>query len=305
VVDAAPATRRIVVVGDIATDVVARYRGSLHVGSDTQSEIASYGGGSAANVSAWLAHAGIRPTLVGRIGDDAAGRGQVDELTAAGVDVCVRIDDSLATGCVVVLVDSQGDRTMLPDRGANGVLAPDDLPPAVFESGGHLHLSAYPLLHQSSRAAALEALVMARAAGMTTSIDPSSVAPLRAAGAGAFMEWTRSVDLCIANLDEARLLAGLGSPPDIAKRLASSTYGQVVVKCGAAGALWSDGESVVSAPATDVDVIDTTGAGDAFAAGFLARWTADAPVTDALAFGAELAAVAVVTIGGRPGGIAH
>lgn len=293
------------VVGDVATDVVVRYRGSLHVGSDTDSEIAIYGGGSAANVASWLAHAGLHPTFIGRVGDDAAGRGQVDELTAAGVAVRVRVDDSLATGCVVVLVDSAGDRTMLPDRGANAALAPADLPAEMFAAGSHLHLSAYPLLHEHSRAGALEALVLARAAGMTTSIDPSSVAPLRAVGAGAFMEWTRGIGLCIANLDEARLLAGLGSPADIAKRLAASTYGEVVVKCGAAGALWSDGDTVVSVPAADADVVDTTGAGDAFAAGFLARWTAGAPITESLELGAELAAAAVVTIGGRPGSSSH
>lgn len=295
-----PVRARIVVVGDLATDVVARYAGSLQFGSDTRADIATYGGGSAGNVTAWLAATGVPAVFICRVGNDDAGRGQVARLTDAGVDVRVSIDPCLATGAVVVLVDSEGERTMLPDRGANAALAPSDLPPEVFAKGGHLHLSGYPLLHESSRPAAQAALTMARSAGMTSSVDPSSVAPLRDAGADLFMEWTRGTDLCIANLDEARLLAGLGSPADIAKRLATSTYGEVVIKCGAAGAVWSDGSAVESVPAAPTQAMDSTGAGDAFAAGFLARWTADVPAVECLRAGALLAAKAVGRSGGRP-----
>jgi ribokinase len=214
--------------------------------------------------------------------------------------VRVTIDADRSTGCVVVLVNALGERTMLPDRGANAALSPADLPPDVFARGGHLHLSGYPLLEESSRAAALSALRLARGAGMTISVDPSSAAPLEAVGPARFLEWTHAADLCIANLDEARVLAGSGTPQEVARRLASSAYREVVVKLGAAGAIWSDGDSVVEVPSVRAEVIDTTGAGDAFAAGFLAIWTAGGSPEDALPAGTRLAAAAVAAVGARP-----
>jgi sugar/nucleoside kinase (ribokinase family) len=297
---------RIVVVGDIATDVVARHSGPLHIGSDSAAVIASYGGGSAANVAAWLAVGAInggqthQPVYVGRIGDDSAGRTQVAELEQAGVDVRVTVDPDRSTGCVVVLVDPVGQRTMLPDRGANAALSPADLPAEVFRAGDHLHLSGYPLLHESSRAAAVIAIARAKAAGMTVSVDPSSAVPLAAVGAEQFLAWTGSADLCIANLDEAAVLAEPGSPDELARALASAAYREVVVKLGAAGAIWSDGKAVIRVPSSTAEVVDTTGAGDAFAAGFLLAWTAGAGPKESLSAGARLAARAVATAGGRP-----
>jgi sugar/nucleoside kinase (ribokinase family) len=294
-------TSRVVVVGDIAVDVVARYAGQLQFGSDTAARIAVSGGGSAANVAAWLASTGgVAAVFVGRVGADAAGRSAVDGLRALGVDVRVRVDDQLATGCVVVLVDDAGERTMLPDRGASAALAETDLPEDVFAGARHLHLSGYPLLHAGSRAAGLSALAIAVDNGLTVSVDPSSAAPLAAVGGAHFLEWTDGADLCIANLDEAVVLAGAGPPGELARRLAASAYREVVIKLGAAGALWSDGATVVSVDAEQAVVADTTGAGDAFAAGFLARWVAGAPPKEALSAGARLAARAVATSGARP-----
>ncbi len=294
-------SKRIVVIGDIAIDVVARFTGPLQLGSDSNASVATYGGGSAANVAAWLAvGSGQSVVFVGRVGNDPAGRVQVEELKRAGVDVRVRVDAQHATGCVVVLVGEDGERSMLPDRGASNALSPLDLPPDVFTADGHMHLSAYPLLHDSSRAAALAALGMARDVGMSISVDPSSASLLAAAGASQFLEWTGPVDLCIANLEEARVLAGPGTPEELARRLASSPYREVVVKLGADGAIWSDGESVVDVPAAPAKVIATTGAGDAFAAGFLAAWTKGLAPRDALSAGTSTAAAAVAQVGARP-----
>ncbi|MEO6713723.1 MAG: sugar kinase [Mycobacteriales bacterium] len=296
---------RIVVVGDIAVDIVARFTGALNVGSDSPATVSMSGGGSAANVATWLASLRAAPgsagvVYVGRVGNDSAGRTQVDALSAAGVDVRAAIDLARPTGAVVVLVGDDGERTMFPDRGANAALSAADLPDDVFRRGSHLHVSGYSLLEESSRAAALAALERARAAGMTISVDPSSAAPLRALGAATFLEWTRGADLCIANLAEASELAGDDAPGELARRLASSTYREVVIKLGAEGAVWSDGDTFVSAPAVTSRVVDTTGAGDAFAAGFLSSWVTGAPAHEALAAGAGLAAIACATVGGRP-----
>ena len=172
----------VVVVGDAMVDVVAQVDGPLRHASDTPARIALRPGGSAANVAAWLAWAGAAVTLVGRVGDDAAGRDAASALRDVGVEPCLAVDGERPTGTCVVLVGPDGERSMLPDPGANAALAPDDVPRERFTAGAHLHVSGYALLRPGSRDAARAALALAREAGMTTSLDPSSAAPLAAAG---------------------------------------------------------------------------------------------------------------------------
>lgn len=294
-------TRPIVVVGDVVTDVLALLAAPVASDSDTPARIQMTGGGSAANVAAWLAEAGADIHLVGRIGRDNGGAAAVAELRAAGVTVSAAIDDEAPTGTVVVLVDAEGRRTMLADRGANARLSPDDLPASLFAAGSHLHLSGYMLLDATSRIAGEAALSRARQAGMTTSVDPSSVAPLREAGVAAWLAWTAGADLCLPNLDEARLLTGADDAATAALLLGEH-YGEVVVTAGAQGAVWSDGSQVLRGPATAATVIDTTGAGDAFTAGYLHAWCAGAAVEDRLQAGLRLAGRAVAAAGARPSG---
>jgi len=247
-------SRPVLVVGDVAVDVVARHRGPLRPGTDTAATVHTSGGGAAANVAAWLAHLGVPVTLAGRIGADDAGRAQRAELAGYGVRCALAVDPELPTGCVVVLVGPDGERTMLPDAGANARLSAADLPEPP--PGGHLHLSGYPLLRAPSRPAALVALHRARAAGLTVSVDPASAAPLEAVGPAEFIGWTRGADLLLPNADEARLLSGEGDPQRAARVLAG-WYGAVVVSLGAAGALWASGGEVVSIPPAAAIGLDT------------------------------------------------
>ena len=168
----------IVVLGDVMVDVVARLAGPVAVGSDSEASISFGGGGSAANVAAWLAFAGAAPALVGADRDDARGAEAAGALRAAGVDARLALDDEHPTGTCVVLVAPGGERSMLPDPGANAALAPSDLPDSLFERGGHLHVSGYSLVRSGPRPAALAAIERARASGMTVSVDPSSAALL-------------------------------------------------------------------------------------------------------------------------------
>jgi sugar/nucleoside kinase (ribokinase family) len=184
---------------------------------------------------------------------------------------------------------------------------------AVAEAdAGHLHLSGYPLLDAASRPAGLAALATARERGLTTSVDAASAAPLRRAGS-AFREWVRGVDLLLCNADEAGVLAGPGAATEQARTLTALSP-HVVIKQGAAGALWCDADGVVqtgpTGPGVDPPgagrsvpgaVIDPTGAGDAFAAGLLAAWCAGADPAAALSAGAMLGATAVSRVGARPG----
>ncbi len=109
------------------------------------------------------------------------------------------------------------------------------------------------------------------------------------------------MDLLFANLSEAQVLAGNGEPAELATRLLDLS-GQVVIKLGAAGAVWADRTGLVHGSAHTVEPIDPTGAGDAFAAGFLSQWLVHPPLDKAaiLACGADFGAAAVATVGGRP-----
>jgi sugar/nucleoside kinase (ribokinase family) len=284
-------------------DVVARMAAPPAVGSDTPAEVRTRPGGAGANVAAWLAVAGAGATLVARAGDDDAGRGAVERLRDHGVTPRVALDPDRPTGTCVVLVAPGGERSMLPDAGANGALAPEDLPGDAFAAGAHLHLTGYPLLRDGApRAAALEALRRARAAGMTVSLDPSSSAPLAAFGPARFLALAGPVDLLLPNRDEALTLSGAAEPHTAARTLRTHARA-VVVTLGAEGALWTDGRTVLdAAAATTGPVADTTGAGDAFAAGFLAAWLRGAAPREALAAGNALAARAIGVASGETTG---
>jgi sugar/nucleoside kinase (ribokinase family) len=290
----------VVVVGDLMVDVVAAAAAPLAHASDTAARVRWTGGGAAANVAAWLAAVDVPVALVARAGADVAGRGAVAELTAAGVDVHVALDEARATGTCVVVIGADGERTMLPDRGANLALAPDDVAASLFTPGGHLHLSGYVLLHDGPRAAGLAALDHAREAGMTISVDPASAAPLRATGAERVLGWIAGAGTLLPNADEARALTGLDDVEAAARALTEHAR-EVVVTLGADGALWTDGQDVVRTAAGRVErVVDTTGAGDAFAAGWLAARRGGAEPEAALAAACALGARAVARAGARP-----
>lgn len=295
----------VLVVGDIVTDVLAVLRAPLAMGSDTPADVRFTGGGAAANTAAWLASVGVTATLVAAVGADAAGDARLAELAAAGVRLAVRRCRDAPTGTVVVLADS-GERTMLFDRGANLLLAPCDVDAALASSDArHLHLSGYTLLHERTRPAGRHALAAARERGLTTSVDAASAEPLR--HAAGFLDWVRGTDVLFANVDEARVLASPltrtdhATPAELAAALAGAGIGAAVVKHGREGSVWATGAGpVVAVPAETVETVDPTGAGDAFAAGFLAAWLSGADPEAALRAGARLGAQAVATVGGRP-----
>jgi sugar/nucleoside kinase (ribokinase family) len=191
---------------------------------------------------------------------------------------------------------------MLSDPGANAALSPEDLPRDLFSHAGHLHLSGYTLINEGSRDAGLAALEMARRAGMSVSVDCSSSAPLERTGAEPFLEWTQSAKLLFANADQAKVLTGRDDPAAAAKVL-TAWFPQVVIKLNDEGALWytSNRPEPIKVPAKTVErVVDGTGAGDAFTAGFLPPWLDGKPPAEALANGCHLASRAISHLGARP-----
>ena len=271
---------RVVVVGDVAVDVLVSPAAPPVPGADVPATITSAPGGAGANTAAWLAHLGADVVLAARVGDDPAGRAAADDLRAAGVAPRLAVDAGAPTATVVVLLD--GDRTMLSDRGAAARLSPADLPDLA--GADHLHLSGYVLLDPSSRDAGLAALAAARAAGLSTSVDPQAAPALTPA----FRDWVRGVDLLLPNAAE---LAAYGEPDGV---------GAVAVTDGARPARWIDAGGVVAVRPEAVPVVDPTGAGDAFDAGVLvARLSGEGPA-EALAAGCRAGAAAVGRRGARP-----
>ena len=261
----------IVVVGDIAVDIVSTLKTPLARGSDAPAEISLMPGGSGANVAVWLARLGQRATFVGRIGDDMFGRWLRDDLVAEGVEAALVVDNARRTGVIQVLVEPDGERTMAPDRGANAVWAQDDVSETLIAGADLLHVVGYVLLDRASQPGALAAMAYARKHGVPVSLDPSSHAPLLSLGADAFWDLVGKVDLLLPNRHEAQALSGSREPEDALLALRRHA-GTVVIKLDREGCIVSEGDRVERIPAPAVQVVNATGAGDAFDAGFLAAW---------------------------------
>ena len=287
------------VIGDLLLDVLAEVGGPLARGTDTRAAISVRAGGSSANMAVWLARLGVETHFVGKVGHDVFGRSLKEELEREGVVPRLAVDPSAPTGKVVILVDDAGERTMITDRGASRRLRPEDLPEGLFEGGRHLHLSGYGFSHPGSRKTVIEALNRARESGMSVSVDPSSVSVLKDLGPERFLGWTRGVDLLFPNLEEGLLLGGGADPESVVGALREG-YSGVALKLGAEGAAFGgrDGR-FVRLPAVSARVVDTTGAGDAFCAAFLASWLSKDAPERSLQRGLEQASRVVAKIGGR------
>ncbi len=293
---------RVVVVGDLMTDTVAHATAPLARGSDTPATVTMHGGGSGANIASWLAVDGAEVAFVGRRGADIAGRNRDMELMGYGVDARLVMDPERPTGTCVVMITHKGDHTLLSDPGANAALSADDLPRDLFAPSSHLHVSGYTLLNAGSRRAVLAAMGLAHQAGMTVSVDGASAAPLSRVGAEPFLQLTNGAALLFVNPEQGKVLTGRDDASQAA-RVLNAWYPHVVMKLGADGAMMYAGgrpEPVrVSAPPVE-HVLDRTGAGDAFIAGFLPPWLDKKPAHEALASGCRLAASALSLVGARP-----
>jgi sugar/nucleoside kinase (ribokinase family) len=197
----------------------------------------------------------------------------------------VGIDPDRPTGTIVVLVDG-GNRAMFTDRGANAALGAGDLPASLLDDAALLHVSGYALFAPGPRAAALALMDAASARGVPISVDCASASFLR--DAPEFAEWIRPATVCFANEEEAAVLRPLDHPI-------------VAIKRGAAGAtIRQRGQTPMSLPASPATLVDPTGAGDAFCAGFLARWVAGEDLEACARAALETAAAALAQPGGRP-----
>lgn len=289
----------VLVVGDVINDVLVRPLGPVTANSDTRAEIVRRAGGSAANVACWLGSVGAAVRFVGRVGG-----GDLDHHTAQlarfGVDVHLVEDRTGETGTIVIVVDEHGGRTMLVDRAVSLNLVPEDVPHHLMRDARVLHLTGYTFFEPGVRRTALALLARARRDRVAVSVDPSSVGFLDEVGAENFLRWTATADVCFPNRDEARCLTG-STDPEIAAARLTKHYRTVVITLDRDGCLVAGRSSAtVRVPADRVVPVDTTGAGDAFCAGFIHHWSQDRDPVAAAQSGVRVARTAVLTMGGRP-----
>lgn len=292
-------TGQVICLGDAMIDLIAMLSGPLAAGSDTPAPIAFRHGGAAANTAAWLASLNVPVTYAGRVGDDVFGREVIQTLQRQGVTVEASVDPDLSTGCCLVLVAPDGERTMVPSAGANERLDSTDLMGLAISADDRLHVSGYSLLKHGSRPAALDLLARTEEIGAAISVDAASASPIRAFGARRFLDLLPAGTLLLANGDEARVLTGCAEPAAAAQVLARHCA-QVIVKCGGDGAVVAVGDDLQVIATPTVRVLDSTGAGDAFAAGVLAALLCGADLATAAAQGNAVGARAVATVGARP-----
>lgn len=290
----ATSNRDVLVVGDVNLDVLVAPVRPFEPGTDVPAAIRLAPGGAGANVALGLARLGRSTTLVGCIGaDDSAVLTR--HLQTAGVELSLRVLSDARTGTIVAVVDSDGERSMAADRGANSFLSEAQLGDAVIENHRHLHVSGYSMLDPRTGHVARAAIARAKRLGRSVSVDPASVGPLLGYGAARFRTDITGVDLLLPNSAEARGLTGVVDIEQAARELAL-LCAAVAVTCGADGALWADSDGVLRCPAVAEPgtVRDTTGAGDAFTAGLLNAWLAGQAPTGCLMAG-QRAAARVVT----------
>jgi sugar/nucleoside kinase (ribokinase family) len=269
------------------------------VGADRRAAIRALPGGSGANQAAWLATEGVATTFAGRVG--AADRShQAGLLEAFGVDVFLTADEDVPTGVLITLIAPDGERSFLTDRAANLNLRAKDLPDRLLDGTDLLHVSGYSLFETGPRAAVLGLIGRAKGRSIPFSVDPSSYSFLVEVGGEAFFRSTAGAAILFPNEDEAAVLAG-SDDPDAQLRALTRRYPLVVLKRGAKGAVAADSSGArCSVPALAVEVLDTSGAGDAFFGGFLGAWLRGASLEASLKRAVELGSFAVTILGARP-----
>jgi len=262
----------VVCLGILVADVVGRPlralpgRGRLVL----VDEMSLHTGGCAVNTATALAQLGTPVEVMGRVGPDAFGDFLLSELRTRGIGVgSVARDPETGTSATMVMVDADGERRFVHYIGANARLTLEDVDWDVVERASILHVAGALVLPGLDGRPTAELLGRARSAGVTTVLDTVWD------DTGRWMQLLEPclphVDYFVPSLEEARALTGQDEPEDIGHALLDHGVGTVGLKMGAAGCLvMTDAGESLRIPAFEVDAVDATGAGDAFAAGFIA-----------------------------------
>lgn len=262
--------------GDLLLDLLVRYdpeSGEVDIGPEA---VQLHRGGSAANFAVHAARLGASVRYISRVGDDMQGDMLVRSLEGAGVEASVRVVDGEATGRALVMVDSAGHRRMWSYPGASATLSPEDLLPVWFDNLDAFHLTGYSFLREGPRAAAHEALRLACSSGSPLCVlDPNPSHLIQEYGPALYRELLARLrfDIIFPNLEEGMLLTGQTEPEKIALDLLALSP-LVALTLGAEGCVVAHSGECIRVAAPQVQAVDATGAGDAFAAGFVVQYLA-------------------------------
>lgn len=294
-------TGAVICSGAMVFDMVARPVEAVRWnGTALVDSIEYHVGGNAANTSLALAALEVPVRVVGTVGADEQGRFLVDRLRSAGVNVAAVQAVNEPTAATMVLVRENGDRGFLHSPGASaaGPDKPIEFTPELIEGARHYHLASLYILPRFQPYAP-ESLRRARAAGLATSLDTNWDPHGR---------WMRDlegclpyIDLLFMNQDEARMITGTADPPAAARCVRERGARIAVIKLGASGCLISTCDSQIHCPAFDVDVKDTTGAGDCFVAGFLGARLRGLALEECGRYGNAMGALSAQRIGAGTG----
>jgi len=292
-----PTGPRIVVAGDVIDDIVVVPQSEIRRDTDTPSTIRFRPGGSASNTAAWLGSLGSAVDFVGIVGAADVDR-HATQFAVGGVRAHLAAHPHLPTGTIVVIVDDQ-QRAMLTERGANADFDGDLVTDALLTEAAVLHLTGHTVFGRDDTSSIERLVGRARALGVDVSVDPGSAGYLADRGIETFQRVFAEATVLFPSLDEGVALTGLTQPDDIALALGASGA-LVVMTMGIAGVVIAEGGVLTRVAAVPATVTDPTGAGDAFAAGFLYEWVRSRDAVAAASAGALVAARSVTVVGGRP-----
>jgi len=275
----------IATLGDLLLDVIVRLDEPLAPGDDVRARTRTGAGGQAANVAAWAASLGAEARCIAKRGADATGELVAAQLAGRGVELVGPVADG-ATGVVVSVVGADGDRSMASDRGVAPTFAPDELDEAWLDCDV-LHVSGYALLREPIGATAQLAVRLARGRGARVSVDVAAWTEIRSYGPVRFRALLDELapDVLFATEAEWEMLGG-----------AYLTAPVGVIKRGQRGCTVVTAEARLDLAPVEAKVVDSTGAGDALAAGFLLGGSLE----EAARRGLEAAARCVATVGSMP-----
>jgi len=269
-------------IGDLVEDVVVWLNTELNIGSDTESVIRRTRGGSAANVSMFAALTGTPSRFIGQVGNDRLGSQLCEVLRDLGIDVQVIADGR--TGSIVVLVQPNGQRSFLTDRGVASHLAHFDS--TLMNDVNILHVPTYSLTDEPLASTCVQYINAARSMGAIVSIDASSSSVLTQYGTDRYRALIQSLqpDVFMCNEDEAKVLGLVAQQPMVGAALTVIKQGPLPVI-----AVQHDGTTTEVSVMPVANIVDTTGAGDAFAAGFLPHYAQTKNIGNAITQGNLLA----------------
>ncbi|MCB9992190.1 MAG: ribokinase [Hyphomicrobiaceae bacterium] len=290
----------VLVVGDLMRDIMVHPKGALRRGSDRAADIRILPGGSAGNQAAWLAHFGVPVALLSRVG--AADLVTLEaELDGFGIESLLRRDETALSGKLVCIVDPDGERSFFTDRGAGLNLGVEDVEGIEFGRFSAICVSGYLFFSPAGQGLGRSLIAESTRLKIPLFLDPASAGFLEDMGSDAFLGLADGATWLLPNEDEARVLTGFDERWAQLRAL-SKRFGNVILKCGADGVISDIDDVRFMAPSPKIEAVDTTGAGDAFLAGFLAALrSGDAPPL-ALDRGARAGAEACMLTGGRPPG---